>query len=616
MRRVLRLVAWSGASLLSRHEEHARAAALISKLLDPCPPPWVVLGGTDPAAARALLEHGANARQVTPIRVEAARLAGMDLVDVEECARRLGRMRRLTGDPIVIDLVRWDDAEADDDSLRLFLKTLGDTGGTSALIGTDEARVVRLLGSVPFELIADSALPMDALVAAVRTAANGADAYLTEDAAEAIARRFPLHVDGLEHAMALARSRPKDYDADDPELARFTAACKEVAAEGISQLADRIEPVFNLDDVVLPADRKEQLVEIVDNVRLAPRVLDGWKFRDQLPYGRGVTALFFGPSGTGKTMAAIGIARRLGIQLLRLDLSRVVSKYIGDTEKNIDRVFTDAQRSGSAILIDEADALLGKRSEVKDAHDRYANIEVAYLLQRMEAYDGLAILTTNMRQNLDPAFLRRLRFIVDFPRPDAEAREKIWRQCLPDGLARARRRGVPPARAQDRPHRRAHPADHAARGVHRRGRRTRRSTSSTSRRPRAPSSPSSACRRSSSIWRRQGGPHEGRRASCASPRRCATGSRSALAASGVPGHGLRRAARRRRRERRGADSVPLPHRAERQPAQPRASRARRAARRRCSVFQNALPLDLYLPRHGRHDARRERGDAAAGARAS
>src|SRR5205807_8036921 len=144
-------------------------------------------------------------------------------------------------------------------------------------------------------------------------------------------------------------------------------------------------------------------------------------------------ALFHGSSGTGKTMAAMGIARELGIEILRLDFSKVVSKYIGDTEKNIDRVFTDAQRSGAAILIDEAEALLGKRSEIKDAHDRYANIEVAYLLQRMEAYEGLAILTTNLRQNLDPAFLRRLRFIVEFPRPDAEARERIWRQCLPEG---------------------------------------------------------------------------------------------------------------------------------------------------------------------------------------
>lgn len=131
-------------------------------------------------------------------------------------------------------------------------------------------------------------------------------------------------------------------------------------------------------------------------------------------------------------MAAMGVARSLDIQILRLDFSRVVSKYIGDTEKNIDRVFNDAQKSGCAILIDEADALLGKRSEVKDAHDRYANIEVAYLLQRMEAYEGLAILTTNLRQNLDAAFLRRLRFIIDFPRPDAIAREEIWRRCLPE----------------------------------------------------------------------------------------------------------------------------------------------------------------------------------------
>jgi len=174
-----------------------------------------------------------------------------------------------------------------------------------------------------------------------------------------------------------------------------------------------------------------QLNEIVEHVRLAQQVLDGWKFREQLPYGRGVSALFFGASGTGKTMAAMGIARELGIQILRLDLSRVVSKYIGDTEKNLDRVFTDAQRSGAAILIDEADALFGKRSEVKDAHDRYANIEVAYLLQRMEAFDGLAILTTNMKKNLDQAFTRRLRFMVDFPRPDVDAREQIWRQCLP-----------------------------------------------------------------------------------------------------------------------------------------------------------------------------------------
>jgi SpoVK/Ycf46/Vps4 family AAA+-type ATPase len=191
--------------------------------------------------------------------------------------------------------------------------------------------------------------------------------------------------------------------------------------------------MFRLDQVVLPADQKRQLSEVVDHVLLATQVLDHWNFRAQLPYGRGVAALFSGPSGTGKTMAALGIAHRLGIQVLRLDLSKVVSKYIGDTEKNIDQVFSDAQRSGAAILIDEAEALLGKRSEIKDAHDRYANIEVAYLLQRMEAYEGLAILTTNLRQNIDPAFLRRLRFIIEFPRPSVDARRQIWLQCLPQG---------------------------------------------------------------------------------------------------------------------------------------------------------------------------------------
>jgi SpoVK/Ycf46/Vps4 family AAA+-type ATPase len=127
----------------------------------------------------------------------------------------------------------------------------------------------------------------------------------------------------------------------------------------------------------------------------------------------------------------MAIAKALGVQILKIDLSRVVSKYIGDTEKNIDRVFQEAQLSGATLVIDEADGLLARRSEVKDAHDRYANLEVAYLLQRMEAFDGLAILTTNLRQNLDSAFLRRLRFIVDFPRPDAAAREEIWRRCLP-----------------------------------------------------------------------------------------------------------------------------------------------------------------------------------------
>ena len=433
VRRVIHLPAWPGVDVLTRTGEHLDSDAdqLLNKIHGSGTTHWILLGDNQVATWRALLELGAQHQHLELIRVELANLVGVDIVEVEDCAKRIGRMMRLTGNPLAIDLTKAERVEGEDDRIQLFLETLNSMNCTAAVICTRPARIVRLLSSVPHELIEGQALSTPTRIAAVRAAARGADAYLTEESAEFIANRYPLQVDGLEHAMHLAAKRHKYFNADDPAGARFTEACRELVSEGISHLAERLDPIFGLDDVVLPPDRKTQLFEIVDHVRLASRVLDGWKFRDQLPYGRGVTALFFGQSGTGKTMAAMGVARGLGTQVLRIDLSRVVSKYIGETEKNLDRVFDDAQRSGSALVFDEAEGLLGKRSEVKDAHDRYANIEVAYLLQRLEAFDGLAILTTNMRQNIDAAFLRRLRFIIDFPRPDAEAREKIWRQCLP-----------------------------------------------------------------------------------------------------------------------------------------------------------------------------------------
>lgn len=430
-RRVTQMIPWPGASLLERQQERANAAKLVGKVQGSGQIQWLLLGGHTCADWRALFELGANILQLQPIRVEITRVAGIDVIEIEECALRLGRTTLLTGRPLVIDLSGAESTAQEDDSLRSFLGALGSTGCRAALICPDEARIARLLGSAAFES-EDEATPASARIWAASAASRGAEVFLAEEAAEATANRYPLQVDGLERAMLLARSRPLSEESEVGRYERFVAACKEVTSERLSRLAERIEPIFELDNVVLPADRKQQLIEIVESVRLAPKVLDEWNFREQLPYGRGVTALFHGPSGTGKTMAAIGVARRLGVQILRLDLSRVVSKYIGETEKNIDCVFSDAQKSGSAILIDEADALLGKRSEVKDAHDRYANIEVAFLLQRMEAYEGLAIMTTNLRQNLDAAFLRRLRFIIDFPRPDVEAREEIWRRCLPE----------------------------------------------------------------------------------------------------------------------------------------------------------------------------------------
>jgi vesicle-fusing ATPase len=160
-------------------------------------------------------------------------------------------------------------------------------------------------------------------------------------------------------------------------------------------------------------------------------VYERWGFAERASRGLGVTALFAGESGTGKTLAAEVLAADLGLDLYRIDLSATVSKYIGETEKNIRRLFDAAEASGAVLLFDEADALFGKRGEVKDGHDRYANLEVAYLLQRMESYRGLAILTTNMRSHIDRAFLRRLRFVIQFPFPDRDQRADIWRRVFP-----------------------------------------------------------------------------------------------------------------------------------------------------------------------------------------
>jgi ATP-dependent 26S proteasome regulatory subunit len=240
-------------------------------------------------------------------------------------------------------------------------------------------------------------------------------------------------MEAIDEALRLARSHRNGAPFDTPELAfsALCAACRRIASPALPRFAQRVEPTFDLEDVVLPHDRHAQLREMVAHVRCAYHVLHTWGFDQQMQYGRGVAALFCGPSGTGKTMAAQAIARALDTEMYVVDLSRVVSKYVGESEKNLDVVFSDAERAGAVLLFDEADALFGKRSEIKDAHDRYANIEVAYLLQRMEAFAGLAILATNFRRNMDDAFLRRLRFIVEFPKPTEEAREAIWRQCLP-----------------------------------------------------------------------------------------------------------------------------------------------------------------------------------------
>jgi ATPase family associated with various cellular activities (AAA) len=208
-------------------------------------------------------------------------------------------------------------------------------------------------------------------------------------------------------------------------------SCRVQARPGLDELAERIESKLSWEDLVLPPLQKGTLKEISAHVRQKAKVYEDWGFASKSRRGLGITALFSGPSGTGKTLAAGVLANELNLDLYKIELSAVVSKYIGETEKNLQRIFDAAESGGVILLFDEADSIFGKRSEVKDSKDRNANLEVSYLLQRMESYPGMAILTTNLQSNLDPAFMRRLRFVTQFSMPDAVHRAEIWRRIFP-----------------------------------------------------------------------------------------------------------------------------------------------------------------------------------------
>jgi hypothetical protein len=222
--------------------------------------------------------------------------------------------------------------------------------------------------------------------------------------------------------------------ADTRQPIRFediTAACRAQAQHDLDALATRVEQRHGWEDLIQPADKLAQLHELCSQVRYQSVVYDRWGFGRRLARGRGISALFSGPPGTGKTMAAEVIAGELQLDLYKIDLARVVSKYIGETEKNLARIFSEAEDSNTVLFFDEADALFGKRTEISDAHDRYANIETSYLLQRMEEYSGIVILASNLCDNMDEAFLRRIRFLIDFPFPDAASRHDIWKAHFP-----------------------------------------------------------------------------------------------------------------------------------------------------------------------------------------
>jgi ATP-dependent 26S proteasome regulatory subunit len=262
---------------------------------------------------------------------------------------------------------------------------------------------------------------------------NAVDGLPADADPASLAGKFRLTRGQIEDAVSSARSV-----ADGPLTAEsILEACRTHSQHRLDELAREVEPSYDWEDIVLPADTFAHLREVAAHVRHRGTVYEEWGFEDRFSLGNGINVLFTGPSGTGKTMAAEIIARDAGLPMYKLDLSSVISKYIGETEKNLGRVFDEAEHSNAILFFDEADALFGKRTEVSDSHDRYANVEVDYLLQRMEEHDGCVILASNLQENIDDAFLRRINVSVDFPLPDRASRAAIWRGIFPGETPRA-----------------------------------------------------------------------------------------------------------------------------------------------------------------------------------
>jgi AAA+ superfamily predicted ATPase len=268
----------------------------------------------------------------------------------------------------------------------------------------------------------------------VYTNLNGQTGKLSAELAE----RFRLTPGQIGQAAILAQQSAwlRQGPQTPPSRADLFQGCRDQSNPELARLAVKVTSPYTWKDLILPTPQLSLLHAIERQVHHSYTVYRRWGFDEKVAHTRGLNALFSGPSGTGKTMAAGILARSLGLDMYKIDLSGVVSKYIGETEKNLDRIFAEASTANAVLFFDEADALFGKRSEVKDAHDRYANIEISYLLQKMEEYDGVAILATNLSQNMDEAFTRRMQFVVDFPLPRISDRERIWRGLLPANAPR------------------------------------------------------------------------------------------------------------------------------------------------------------------------------------
>ncbi len=248
---------------------------------------------------------------------------------------------------------------------------------------------------------------------------------------DALSSKFKLSGGQIRDSIFSARNIASAKGKSGLSMEELYQGCRAQSSSSISAMARKIQPHYTWEDIVLPNDTKDQLKEVAGHIKYRGVVYSDWGFDRKLSLGKGLNVLFSGPSGTGKTMAAEIIAREVELDIYKIDLSNVVSKYIGETEKNLSKIFREAETSNAILFFDEADALFGKRSEVKDAHDRYANIEIGYLLQKMEEFEGVVILATNLSKNIDDAFLRRMQIVIEFPFPDETQRKLIWTSIFP-----------------------------------------------------------------------------------------------------------------------------------------------------------------------------------------
>ena len=401
----------------------AVAEAIVHRLRQPDAvrrPPVVQLLGSDSASKQLIARHAAATLGLYPYRLPGELFPG-HAVEVETLARLWERESLLMPVALYLDAHEVD-SEAPTGGPALSLgRFLARSGGLFFL----DVRDLRPdLGPATFAL--DVAKPTR-----IEQRAAWAQAVETipPDGPALLAAQFNLGLPAIQEiAQGVLVESP---ESERPVYDLLWDACLAHTRPGLDTLALRLTPKVTWDDIVLPDSQLNLLRQIADQVYQRGTVYEEWGFRQRMSRGMGISALFAGESGTGKTMAAEVIANHLRLNLYRIDLSGVVSKYIGETEKNLRQLFDAAEDGGALLFFDEADALFGKRSQVRDSHDRYANIEINYLLQRIEAYQGLAILATNRKSDLDEAFTRRLRFIVNFPIPGPPDRKRIWQKIFP-----------------------------------------------------------------------------------------------------------------------------------------------------------------------------------------